>query len=72
MPQLINQTIKELRSLQPQELAVVHSMIRFLHKPRTTVTKSSARAASVSIRRILKKCTGSLVDDVKDLREDRV
>jgi hypothetical protein len=30
MAQLLNQTIKELRSLEPQELAAVHGMIRFL------------------------------------------
>jgi hypothetical protein len=72
MAQLLNQTIKELRSLEPQELAAVHGMIRCLRRPRTTVPKSTARAASASIRQILKKCSGRLADDVRELREDRV
>lgn len=40
MAQLLNQTIKELRSLEPRELAVVHGMIHSLRRPRTTGTKS--------------------------------
>jgi len=72
MAQLPNQTIKELRSLELRELAVVHGMIRSLRRPRTTGTKSTALAASANIRRMLKKCPGKLADDVSELREDRV
>ena len=66
------QTIKELESLGPSELVTVYEMIISLKARRGKRESREGEPAYLRVRKALKQCKGSLSDDIKSLREDRM
>jgi len=66
------QTIKELDSLKPQELLNIHDMILSLKRKVTKRKKDESVMAYLKVREALKQCKGSLSEDIRTGREDRI
>jgi len=63
--------IEEIQDLPPQDLMDVYEMVLDLKEQKTIRTKD-AKPAFLEVQEILKKCPGSLSDDIHQLREDRI
>lgn len=66
------QTIKELESLGPSELMTVYEMIISLKARHRKRKSKEGEPAYLRVGKALKQCKGSLSDDIKSLREDRI
>lgn len=65
------QLIKEIQDLPPQDLMDVYEMVLDL-KEQKNIRLKDAKPAFLEVQEILKKCPGSLSDDIRQLREDRI
>ncbi|HLE87270.1 MAG TPA: hypothetical protein VI727_06370 [Candidatus Brocadiaceae bacterium] len=66
------QTIKELESLGPSELMTVYEMIISLKARHGKRESSAGEPSYLRVRKALKQCKGSLSEDIKLVREDRI
>ena len=64
--------IKEIESLDTQQLFVVYSLITILKGRETTVKASDDRQAHLEVRKALSRYKGNLSDYIIEEREDRV
>ena len=69
--QVKERLIKEIHDLPPEDLMDVYEMVLDL-KEQKSIPKKDARPAYLEVQEILKKCPGSLSDDIIRLREDRI
>jgi len=69
--QVKERLIEEIQDLPPQDLMDVYEMVLDLKEQKTIRTKD-AKPAFLEVQEILKKCPGSLSDDIRQLREDRI
>ena len=63
--------IKEIEDLPPEDLMDVYEMVLDLKEHKSTRSKG-VKPAYLEVQEILKKCPGSLSDDISQLREDRI
>lgn len=63
--------IEEIQDLPPQDLMDVYEIVLDL-KEQKTIQLKDAKTAFLEVQEILKKCPGSLSDDIRQLREDRI
>jgi len=61
--QVKERLIKEIQDLPPEDLMNVYEMVLDLKEQ---------KPAYLEVQEILKKCRGSLSDDISQLREDRI
>ena len=66
------QTMKELESLGPSELMTVYEMIISLKARHRKREIREGEPDYLRVRKALKQCKGSLSEDIKLLREDRI
>ncbi|GJQ48141.1 MAG: hypothetical protein H3C64_09010 [Candidatus Kuenenia stuttgartiensis] len=66
------QTIKELETLSPSELITVYEMILSLKARDRKRESREGEPAYLRVRKALKQCKGSLSEDIKLQREDRI
>lgn len=64
------QAIRDLDALKSSDLFVVYELILSLKEK--TIEKGATPTAYKRVRELLKGCTGSMSDDIRHLREDRV
>lgn len=69
--QVKERLIEEIQDLPPQDLMDVYEMVLEL-KEQKTIRFRDAKPAFLEVQEILKKCPGSLSDDIRQLREDRI
>lgn len=69
--QVKERLIEEIQDLPPQDLMDVYEMVLDL-KEQKTIRPKDAKPAFLEVQEILKKCPGSLSDDIRQLREDRI
>ncbi len=69
--QVKERLIKEIQNLPPEDLMNVYEMVLDLKEQKSTRAKD-AKPAYLEVQEILKKCPGSLSDDISQLREDRI
>ena len=69
---LQDDTIKEIEQLPPSALFRVYDLILSLKKKDRPSQRASASAPYLRARNILKKCKGSMADDIIDARKDRL
>ncbi len=69
--QVKERLINEIQELPPEDLMNVYEMVLDLKERKSTRTKD-AKLAYLEVQEILKKCPGSLSDDISQLREDRI
>ncbi len=69
--QVKKRLIKEIQDLPPEDLMDVYEMVLDLKEQKSTRSKD-AKPAYLEVQEILKKCSGSLSDDISQLREDRI
>ena len=69
--QVKERLIKEIQDLPPEDLMDVYEMVLDLKEQKSTRRKD-ARPAYLEVQEILKKCAGSLSDDISKVREDRI
>jgi hypothetical protein len=63
--------IKEIQDLPPEDIMNVYKMVLDLKEQKSTRSKN-AKPAYLEVQEILKKCPGSLSDDISQLREERI
>jgi hypothetical protein len=63
--------IKEIQDLPPEDLMNVYEMVLDLKEQKNT-RLNDAKPSYLEVQEILKKCRGSLSDDISQLREDRI
>ena len=69
--QVKERLIEEIQDLPPQDLMDVYEIVLDLKEQKTSRLKD-AKPAFLEVQEILKKCPGSLSDDIRQLREDRI
>ena len=69
--QVKDRLIKEIQDLPPEDLMNVYEVILDLKEQKSTRLKD-IKPAYLEVQEILKKCPGSLSDDISQLREDRI
>ena len=69
---LKEETINEINQLPPEDLARVYDFVKMIKKKGMAFQISKKRPPYMRAREILKKCKGSLADDVIDGREERL
>jgi hypothetical protein len=69
--QLKDRLVKEIENLPPEDLMDVYEMVLDLKEQKIARSKD-AEPAYLEVQEILKKCKGSLSDDVSRLRWDRI
>jgi len=69
--QVKERLIEEIQDLPPQDLMDVYEMVLDL-KEQKSIRLKDAKPAFLEVQEILKKCPGSLSDDIRQLREDRI
>jgi hypothetical protein len=69
--QLKDRLVKEIENLPPEDLMDVYEMVLDLKEQKIARSKD-AEPAYLEVQEILKKCPGSLSDDVSRLRWDRI
>jgi uncharacterized membrane protein YfbV (UPF0208 family) len=69
--QVKERLIKEIQDLPPQDLMDVYEMVLDLKEQKSAPPKD-AKPAYLEVQEVLKKCPGSLSDDISRLREDRI
>lgn len=69
--QMKERLIEAIQDLPPQVLMDVYEIVLDLRGPKTIQSKE-AKPTFLEVQEILKKCPGSLSDDIHQLREDRI
>jgi hypothetical protein len=69
--QVKERLIKEIQDLPPEDLMDVYEMVLDIKEQKSTRSKD-AKPSYLEVQEILKKCPGSLSDDISKLREDRI
>ncbi len=69
--QMKKRLMKEIQDLPPEDLMDVYEMVLDLKEQKSTRSKD-LKPAYLEVQEILKKCPGSLSDDIRQLREDRI
>lgn len=69
---LQDEAIKEIKQLPPNTLARVYDFILSIKKEHPLITKRTAPAPYLRARNILKKCKGSMAEDIISARRDRL
>lgn len=70
---LRDQIIKAIKEMPPDDLLKVHELVTLLKsRERRMPIADSYMCSFESIRKILGKCKGSLSDDIRQDREDRI
>ncbi len=69
--QVKERLIKEIQDLPPEDIMNVYEMVLDLKEQKSTRSKN-ANPAYLEVQEILKKCPGSLSDDISQLREERI
>ena len=69
--QLKNRLVREIENLPPDDLVDVYEMVLDIKEQKSTRSKD-AKPAYLEVQEILKKCPGSLSDDISRLREDLI
>jgi len=63
--------IKEIQKLSPEDIMNVYELVLDLKKQNVSPSKGTI-PAYLKVQEILKKCPGSLSDDINLVREDRI
>ncbi|MDY7033584.1 MAG: hypothetical protein SVY10_16955 [Thermodesulfobacteriota bacterium] len=63
--------IKEIQKLTPEDIMNVYELVLELNKQKPS-RSTRAIPAYFQVQEILKKCPGSLSDDINSEREDRI
>lgn len=66
------QTIRELDSLRPEELFIIHELILSLKGKSEYLPEKTDQRGYQQARNALKSCQGLLSDDIILMREDRI
>jgi hypothetical protein len=69
--QVKERLIKEIQDLPPQDLMDVYEMVLDLKEQKSAPPKD-AKPAYLEVQEVLKKCPGSMSDDISRLRQDRI
>ena len=69
--QLKDRLVKEIENLPPENLIDIYEMVLDLKEQKSTRSKD-AKPAYLEVQEILKKCKGSLSDDISRLRWERI
>jgi hypothetical protein len=69
--QVKERLIKEIQDLPPEDVMNVYEMVLDLKKQKT-VPPIGKKRAYLEVQEILKRCTGSLSQDISMIREDRL
>jgi hypothetical protein len=69
--QVKERLIREIQDLPPEDIMNVYEMVLDLKEQKSTRSKN-VKPAYIEVQEILKKCPGSLSDDISQLREDRI
>lgn len=69
--QVKERLIKEMQNLPPEDVLNLYEMVLDLKKQESAPT-TRKKPAYLEVQEILKKCSGSLSDDISRLREDRI
>ena len=69
--QVKEKLIKEIQDLPPEDLMNVYEMVLDL-KRQKTVPPIGENRVYLEVQEVLKKCTGSLSQDISMIREDRL
>lgn len=70
--QVRERSIKEIRELPPEDLMNIYEVVLDLKKPRGAPRPlRGEKPACLEVMEILKKCPGSLSEDIRQMREDR-
>jgi hypothetical protein len=69
--QVKERLIKEIQDLPPEDVMNVYEMVLDLKKQKN-VPSTGKKRSYIEVQEILKKCTGSLSEDISLLREDRL
>ena len=69
--QVKERLIKEIQDLPPEDIMNVYEMVLELKEYKGTRAKN-VKPAYIEVQKILKKCRGSLSDDISQQREDRI
>ncbi len=69
---LQDETIKEIKQLPPNALSRVYDFILSIRKEYPQTTKRTVPAPYLRARNILKKCKGSMAEDIINARRDRI
>jgi len=63
--------IKEIQRLSPEDIMNVYELVLDLKKQKVSPSKGTI-PAYLKVQEILKKCPGSLSEDINLVREDRI
>jgi len=63
--------IKEIQNLSPEEIVNLYELVLDIKRKREQVSREEKRSY-LKVQEILKKCRGSLSDDIRQMREDRI
>ena len=69
--QVKERLMKEIKDLPPEDVMNVYEMVLDL-KRQKAVAPIGRKRAYLEVQEILKKCTGSLSQDISLIREDRL
>ena len=69
--QVKERLIREIQDLPPEDVMNVYEMVLDIKEQKSTRSKD-AKPAYLEVQGILKKCPGSLSDDISQMREDRI
>ena len=69
---LQDEAIKEIKQLPPNALSRVYDFILSIRKDYPQSTKKAVPAPYLRARKILKKCKGSMAEDIINARMDRL
>ncbi len=65
-------TIEELNHLRPTEILEVYNLILSLKNSKNDVPSKKSETAYLKVREALKRCKGSLAEDILLQREERI
>ncbi len=71
MMQLKERLIEEIKTLPPNLIVNIYDMVMDMKKKKSLPVKESS-PAYLRIQKVLTKCSGSLSDDIRLSREDRI
>lgn len=69
--QVKERLVKEINELAPEDIMDVYELVLDLKKQKVPPSKGAIPAYR-RVQEILKKCPGSLSDDINMMREDRI
>jgi len=69
--QVKERLIKEIQNLPPEDVMNVYELVLDLKKQKAAPSKGK-KPVYLKVQEILKRCTGSLSEDITLMREDRL